>query len=196
MTVTAPITALIYTDAAAADRALRGVARRFHATDRRLAGIVQRDEPRADRVGCDMILEELSSGQSIAISQDRGPHARGCRLDLGELLRAMQLVAAALEQKPDLLILNKFGKTEAEGGGFRDLIVQAINAGVPVLIAVPCRNLDSWRVFAGELARELHIDGLEEAQMLARIAEAQGGTASAVRGDAAPGLRQGEIRGG
>ena len=190
------ITALIYTDAAAADRALRGVARRFHAADRRLAGIVQRDEPRPDRVGCDMILEELSSGQAIAISQDRGPHARGCRLDLGELLRALQLVATALEQKPDLLILNKFGKTEAEGGGFRDLIVQAINAEVPVLIAVPCRNLDSWRAFAGELAREVHIDGLEEAQMLALIAEVQGGTAPVVRGDAAPDIRRGEIRGG
>jgi hypothetical protein len=130
---------------------------------------LQRDEQRAGRVGCDMILEELSSGETIEISQDRGQHARGCRLDVGELLRAMQLVTAALEAKPDLLILNKFGKTEAEGGGFRDLIIQAVGAAVPVLVAVPYRNLDTWRIFAGELAREVHFDALDLAELAATL---------------------------
>ncbi|PZW38909.1 uncharacterized protein DUF2478 [Humitalea rosea] len=172
----AALTALVYTDSVAADRALRGTARRLEAMGCRLAGVVQRDEARAGRVGCDMALEELSSGEIIAISQDRGPHARGCRLDVGELLRAMQLVSAALEQRPQVLILNKFGKTEAEGGGFRDLIVQAVGASVPVLIAVPYRNLDQWRAFAGDLAREVALEALDEDAL----------TASLVTGQAAP----------
>ncbi|MDB5383156.1 MAG: hypothetical protein JWO26_2788 [Rhodospirillales bacterium] len=164
---------LVYSDSAAADRALRGTARRLEAAGCRLAGVVQRDDGRYDRAVCDMSLEEVSSGETIPISRGRGPHARGCRLDLGALLRAMQLVATALEQRPDVLILNKFGKTEAEGGGFRDLIAQAVEASVPVLIAVPYRNLDQWRAFAGDLAREVPVEGLDEAALATLLAAGQ-----------------------
>jgi hypothetical protein len=163
MTADTPLlTALVYADSALADRALRQVVRQYEAAGLRLAGVVQRDTPRAGRTGCDMTLEELSTGTAIAISQDRGPHARGCRLDLGEMARAIHLASAALPGAPDLLVLNKFGKTEVEGGGFRALIAAAIEHGVPVLIAVPYRNLDSWRAFAGELAREIHLTGAAE----------------------------------
>ncbi|MES2711722.1 MAG: DUF2478 domain-containing protein [Pseudomonadota bacterium] len=159
----ASITALIYTDGALADRALRRIVRQAEAAGRRLAGVVQRDTPRAGRTGCDMVLEDLSSGDLIAISRDRGPHARGCQLDLGEMARAIQSASAALEASPDLLVLNKFGRTEAEGGGFRGLIAEAVGHGVPVLVAVPYRNLEQWRVFAGEMAREIHLAGSDDA---------------------------------
>lgn len=163
MTTTAsPITALIYADSALADQMLRRVVRQFEAAGRRLAGVVQRDTPREGRTGCDMTLEELSTGVGIEISQDRGPHARGCRLDLGEMARAIHLASTALHRAPDLLILNKFGKTEVEGGGFRALIAEAIDRGVPVLIAVPYRNIDPWRAFAGDLAREIHLTGTDD----------------------------------
>ncbi len=162
MTNDAPlITALIYADSALADQALRRIVRQFEAAGRRLAGVVQRDTPRAGRTGCDMTLEELSTGTSIEISHDRGPQARGCRLDLGEMARAIQLASMALRASPDLLVLNKFGKTEVEGGGFRALIAEAIDRGVPVLIAVPYRNIDPWRAFVGDLAREIHLTSAE-----------------------------------
>lgn len=160
------ITALIYTDSALADQALRRVVRRYETAGRRLAGVVQRDTPRTGRIGCDMTLEELTTGTAIGISQDRGAHARGCRLDLSEMARAMHLVSAALLASPDLLVLNKFGKTEAEGGGFRALIAEAMEQGVPVLIAVPYRNLDRWRIFAGDMAREIHLTGASYAVAL------------------------------
>lgn len=85
----------------------------------------------------------------------------------------MQLVAAALERRPGVLVLNKFGKTEAEGGGFRDLIVQAVGASIPVLVAVPHRNLEPWRAFAGDLACEVTLDGLDEAALAASLAAGQ-----------------------
>jgi nucleoside-triphosphatase THEP1 len=163
------LTALVYADGALADQALRRVVRQYESAGGRLAGIVQRDTPRAGRTSCDMTLEELSTGVVIAISQDRGPHARGCRLDLGEMARAMQLASAALLGAPDLLVLNKFGKTEVEGGGFRALIAEAIQQGVPVLIAVPYRNLDPWRAFAGDLAREIHLAGTVDDAVLNQL---------------------------
>jgi hypothetical protein len=63
---------LVYSDSAAADRALRGTARRLEAAGCRLAGVVQRDDGRYDRAVCDMSLEELSSGETIPISRGRG----------------------------------------------------------------------------------------------------------------------------
>lgn len=174
MTADAPmITALVYADNAVADHALRRVVRQFEDAGLRLAGVVQRDTPRAGRTSCDMTLEELSTGVAIAISQDRGPLARGCRLDLSEMARAIQLASAALQAAPDLLVLNKFGKTEVEGGGFRPLIAEAVRYGVPVLIAVPYRNIEPWRAFAGELAREVHLSGPDANLVLDLLCPAQ-----------------------
>ena len=152
------ITALVYTDSAAADAALRDLALDLMGRGLRLAGLVQLNQARPGRSRCDMVLEELASGKHVPISQDRGPLARGCALDIGQLLTAMQLVRAQLEDEPDLVILNKFGKTEAEGGGFRDLIAEAIEAGIPVLIAVPWRNIESWRIFTGGASREIAVE--------------------------------------
>ena len=60
--------------------------------------------------------------------------------------------------KPDLVIVNKFGKTECEGGGCRSLIAEAIELNVPVLVAVPVGNLEDWRRFAGGFATEYVLD--------------------------------------
>jgi hypothetical protein len=156
-----PITALIYSDADAADEALRRVALGLMEQGWRLAGLVQHNRPRPGRSRCDMVLEELAGGELVPISQDRGPHARGCALDVGQLLAAMQIVRAQLSHHPDLVVLNKFGKTEGEGGGFRDLIAEVVAAGVPLLIAVPWRNIENWRAFVGDMALEIALTDAE-----------------------------------
>lgn len=108
-----------------------------------------------------MELEILSTGEVIRISQDLGPAAKGCRLDVQELARAAGQVAEDLENKPDLLILNKFGKTEAEGGGFRAVIGEAILQDVPVLIAVGRGGVAEFATFAQGL--ETHLPGTVDA---------------------------------
>lgn len=159
MTTTSPgIIALLYTDSDAGDAALREIALRLMERGARLAGLVQHNRPRPGRSRCDMILEDLTSGDLVGIAQDRGPHARGCALDLGQLATAIQTVRAGLALGPDLVILNKFGKTEAEGGGLRPVIAEAVEAGVPLVIAVPWRNIEGWRAFVGDLAREVDLD--------------------------------------
>ena len=45
------------------------------------------------------------------------------------------------------------------GFGMRDLIAQAVCMGIPVIVAVPERNLRGWREFAGELSVELNSSG-------------------------------------
>lgn len=67
---------------------------------------------------------------------------------------------ATLSSQVELLVLCKFGKTEAEGGGFRTLIARAFELSVPVLIGVPVVNLASFREFSAGLAREIELSGL------------------------------------
>ncbi len=154
-TLAAPVTAIVYGVGDDVDPLLQRIAAHLSACGTQLCGFVQHNQPLVARGHCDMLLEELASGASIAITQNLGAGARGCRLDVGELLRAMALATTALAVDPDLLVINRFGKTEAEGGGVRPLIGDAVERGIPVLIAVPWRNIASWRVFAGELAVEL-----------------------------------------
>lgn len=148
----APIVAIVYGEGEPVDPVLQAVTDHAAAQGLRLAGFVQRDVARPGRRRCDMVLRDLTSGDAILISEDRGEASRGCRLNVAELLRAMGLARAALDDAPDLLVANKFGRTEAEGGGIRPLVAEALERGVPVLVAVPERNLDAWRDFAGELS--------------------------------------------
>lgn len=156
----APIVAIVYGDGARVGPVLDGIIDHLASAGRRLAGLIQRERIRAGRSRCDMLMQDLTTGETVAISQDRGESARGCRLDVDALLNAATRVRDALAGEPDLLIVNKFGKTECEGGGCRSLIVDAVEIGVPVLVAVPYGNLDSWRNFAGELAVEHLLDDL------------------------------------
>lgn len=155
ITAAAAVTAIVYTDSRQAAAMLRRVAQLLEAAGVSLAGFVQHDVERPGRSRCDMQLANLATGDALPISQDRGPGARGCRLDADGLMRALVTAERALAQGPALLILNKFGKTEAEGGGFRPLIAEAIAQEVPVLLGVPWRNIDSWRAFAGEMGIEI-----------------------------------------
>ncbi len=142
-----------------ADRLLAELADDLAAQGVTLSGVVQLNrETRPDR-HCDMDLKVLGHAHAVRISQDLGPKARGCRLDAQGLVTAVALVEADLSRAPDLLIINKFGKSEAEGRGFRDLFGQALAAGVPVLTAVATGNRGSFLDFAGDLAEEIAPDG-------------------------------------
>jgi nucleoside-triphosphatase THEP1 len=167
-----PITAILYSEGYEVDLLMRRIARLLGGRGVLLAGFLQRNQPRPGRRRCDMILEELASGESIGISQDRGPLARGCHLDVGELLRGLELGRRALLMQPDLLMINKFGKAEGEGGGFRPLIAEALAREVPVLVAVPRRNMESWRLFASELSIEIPAEQFEgsDQQIIAALA--------------------------
>lgn len=107
---------------------------------------------------CDVILEDIATGHRTPLFESRGAGARGCRLDQAALAEVVARIEGYLDIAPDLLILNKFGKVESDGGGFRDLIARAVDLGIAVVIGVPQRNLSHWREFAGDLSVEIPND--------------------------------------
>ncbi len=98
---------------------------------------------------CDMDVRVLPDGPDIRISQSLGKHAKGCRLDPDALESAVQIVETRLAQGADCLIVNKFGKHEADGRGFRDVIAEAISRDVPVLVGLNPLNRASFDAFVG-----------------------------------------------
>lgn len=137
------------------DLILAGLASDLAARGIRCCGIVQINTDRCDAGPCDMDVMVLPDGPVLRISQNLGAGARGCRLDPEALEIAVGHVAARLNANTQLLIVNKFGKHEAEGRGFRAVIAEALAADVPVLVGLNMLNKAAFDAFAGELATQL-----------------------------------------
>ncbi len=146
------------TDRGATDRLLSAVAEHLLAHGARLAGVVQTNTECADSSKCDMDVKVLPDGETIRISQSLGSASRGCRLDPAALEQAVGLVTASLASDPQLLIINKFGKHEADGRGFRPLIAEALAQDIPVLVGVNDLNSAGFQEFTGGEADRLAAD--------------------------------------
>lgn len=141
-----------------ADRCLREVAEVLRDAGLKVAGAVQSNVETDPAYKCQMDLHILTGSEIIRISQDLGALSKGCRLDPDGLERAVGMVAASLEQHPEVLILNKFGKQELDGRGFRPVVGEAMLAGIPVLTAVNPGNVEQFKEFAGDMCEQLPAD--------------------------------------
>lgn len=159
----------------ATDRLLSALAERLSARGIRLAGIVQTNVECYDNALCDMDVRVLPDGDTIRISQSLGAGSRGCRLNPEALEQAVGQVTAALQSAdaPQLMIVNKFGKHEADGRGMRPVIGEALAMGIPVLSGVNRLNVEPFQAFADGLAEEApgDLDALE-AWVLQALAQA------------------------
>jgi len=123
-----------------------------------LAGVLQHVVDVTPGRRCDVLLEDLTTGRRTPIFEDRGAGAGGCRLDEAALADVAVRIERDLDRSPDVLVLNKFGKAECDGGGLIELIANAMDRNITVVIGVPQSNLPAWRSFAGNLAGELPAD--------------------------------------
>ena len=126
----------------------------FSADGLRLAGTVRDGSVDPGRHRCDMDLRVLPDGPRFRISQPLGSGAKGCRLDGG----IIESIAADVEARlhgADLLIINKFGKQEAQGRGLRPAISMAMDMGIPTLVGVNEMNAGDFRAFADGIAEPL-----------------------------------------
>ena len=157
---TSRLAAVLYTGGkgGAADAALAEAMDVLAAEGWRLGGSVQYNRAMEDRCACDMTLKDLGTGRLVEISEDRGPLARGCRLNSVALEELTGLAAASLAKGIDLLVVNKFGKRETEGHGFRQAIETAVGLGVPVIALVSESNLAGWAEFTAGLDERFDAD--------------------------------------
>ena len=99
-----------------------------------------------------LALLDLTDGALVPLG---GPAGSGCRLDPAALDQAAAGLAAHLDPAPFLVVLNRFGDSEAAGFGFRPVLEAAVEAGIPVLLAVADTRLALWLAYAGEMGETL-----------------------------------------
>lgn len=145
-----PLAAVLYGATDNIDEVMARAASMLQAQGLRLAGVVQHNRGSCAQDDGAMLLEDLATGAIIPISDPNMPASAGCRLDPAGLARGAAGVARSLDGTPDLLVVNKFGKREANGRGLRDEIGEALGRDIPVLTAVRDNMRAAWSDFAGE----------------------------------------------
>jgi nucleoside-triphosphatase THEP1 len=121
----------------------------------RTAGLIQLDSPTGQSDDRELRAVVLSSGEIVPVAHDRDLGAVGCGIDCGQLASVARLIEAAIHEGADLVVINRFGKLEAMGEGLIDLIRQAAEADIPVLIAVPEHRFASWIKYSAGMSVRL-----------------------------------------
>ncbi|WP_024520253.1 DUF2478 domain-containing protein [Bradyrhizobium sp. Tv2a-2] len=145
------LAALVYDADQDPDSILRDFAGDLNARGFRVVGLVQAGQCADSSLSAVLI----HSGEKLSLAQDFNPAATGCKLDLDRLRNVGERVAEALAAGADLLIINRFGKREREGKGLGYLIERALDADIPVVIAVSSQRFADWIKFADGMCVKL-----------------------------------------
>lgn len=152
------LAAIPFAQDAAVDRLLEDVTRILVRRGIAVAGFLQHAE-HVDGQCCGAVdVEDIATGERFRIMQALGRHARGCRLDPQAMADVSVRALRALESGPEILVLNRFGKGEAEGAGLRTVFEAAAVSGIPLLTSVKELYLPAWSDFAGGFSVRLDAD--------------------------------------
>lgn len=121
-----------------------------HRDEARIVGLVEDGgEDEGDRHCGPGMLLSLADGRRYPMFQDLGAGSDACAFDPEGVVSAADAVAGQIAAGCDLVVLNKFGKYEAENrSGLVSAFQAAIMAEVPVLTSVSPRQADAWDSFA------------------------------------------------
>lgn len=138
------------------DDLLLGLASTLQANGYRLAGFVQNNAASEAENIQGILLHNLMSGDIHDVSEQRGAGALGCSLDWGALAElASELERQLQSDTPALVVINRFGKAEAEGRGFCAVIETCLERDIPILVAYRTGYAAAWANYHGGYAREL-----------------------------------------
>lgn len=124
-----------------------------------VAGVIAEAHALPDRTCSAGFLRDISSGEAYAMFLEAPPAGTSCHLDATGVEGACNAVLGQITHS-DVVVLSKFGKLEAAGGGLAPAFAAAIAAGKPVLTTASdlhraaCRQLapDALRLSADAAA--------------------------------------------
>jgi hypothetical protein len=115
----------------------------------RLAGLIAEDHGLPDRACSAGFLRNVASGERFSIFHDLGPGSTVCHLDGMGALTAAQSVQRDIAAGCDLVLLNKFGKLEADGAGLFAAFSAVLDTGIPLLTSLPPAFEPAWTKLTG-----------------------------------------------
>jgi nucleoside-triphosphatase THEP1 len=141
------IAAIDGNDCAAAQVLLAEMAAEWRGAGVKIAGVTAEGHGLPGRTCGAGFLRDLTSGKAHTIYLEAPLSGASCHLDTGGVAGAGVAVITRIPTS-DLVILNKFGKLEAMGGGLAAAFAAAIAADKPLLTTVSEKHRDAWSSFA------------------------------------------------
>lgn len=164
-----PIAAIVHAHEDEADAVMRHFVADLRGRDRVVRGLLMASRPDGRR-RAGRCLQDIETGGIFEIFQDLGEGSQACCLDVSCLADAAATLRAALRDRPELVVVNRYGRQEAGGGGFAQEFLALMAEEIPVLTIVAEEFLEDWRRFTGGLSAELRADAAQlrawEAQTL------------------------------
>lgn len=148
----APAAAILDDGSVDVDALLASVACAQRRDGRRVRGVVMTHPDGQGGCAGAMVLVDVDTLQEYLVSQPMGSGSTSCRADPQGFARASRVLRDALGQSPDLVVSNRFGGLEAEGGGFAAELLELMARGVPLLTVVAARHRAAWERFSGGAA--------------------------------------------
>ena len=150
----APFAAAVYTPDTTDRMALLKFVGKLKSLNIRVGGVLQ--EALFDSAGAIVGLDavDVATNQRIPISRP-SKNDDECGLDVSALAETTRIIRDAIDERLDLVVVEKFGELEQDGRGLIDEIFQTIAEGIPLLISVPEAALPVWRQRSGELGSVL-----------------------------------------
>ena len=152
-----PIAAIVHDHEDGADALVRAFVERQSRAGLDVRGLVM--EPGVEgRNRSRRRLRDIRTGESFEIFQDLGVGSQACCLDVFRLAAASAALRVAGDARPNLVVISRYGRQEAGGGGFAAELLALMTEGIPVLTIVAGEFLEDWRRFTGGLGVELPVD--------------------------------------
>ena len=150
----APFAAAVYTANTSDRNALSKFVDKQKSMQTRVGGLLQEALFDEEGVVIGLNAVDVVSNRRIPISR---PVKKGheCGLDVSALTQTASIINSAIEDRLDLVVVEKFGELEQSGQGLIDEIFRTITAGIPLLISVPESALPMWQERSGELGSVL-----------------------------------------
>jgi molybdopterin-guanine dinucleotide biosynthesis protein A len=123
----------------------------------RIGGLLQQGSTSLGTPSAEVMMLDLASGERYPIMQQLGKGG-SCAADTQAIASASVALRRAIDQRCELIMVNKFGSLEAEGGGLADEMMVAMAEGLPLLTTVSTGRLNTWLDFCGGCCELLPAD--------------------------------------
>ena len=148
--LTATFAAAVYTPKQSNKSALPDFVARLKSENVVVAGILQEARRAPGDKGRTIDSVDIITGNRIPIKRPMKSENQ-CGLDVSCLVETSAVLQRALTERPDLVVIEKFGDQEQIGKGLMDEIMAIIADDIPLIIAVPKPALEIWEKQTGNM---------------------------------------------
>jgi uncharacterized protein len=148
--------AAIVTDGPDIDLVLAEVVAALTRTGFQVIGATQSGAgPSTDNSCREVFLSSIVGHDRYPVIQNLGRTSRGCKINGAGLAACAGRIEEQINSRTDLLVVNRFGRSESMGGGFRTAIERALAMNIPVLTSVRTRYLEDWNTYVEGSAQHI-----------------------------------------